>query len=209
MYILDIGANIGWYSFCLGKYGYKILSFEPMLINTYILKKNYCLNKALNITIINKGLSTQEKKCDIYNVNGNIGDAMVVCEKNKKILPGFKKQGEIILTKLSNYINFLSKNNLVLIKIDVEGLEGKVIEGGIEIITKYHVPFIFMEFFPRYLKLHDTEPIQFLKIFENNGYKMSPINFFDEKNYSAEDIVRMTTGFINLYFVHSKILNKK
>ena len=33
MYILDIGANIGWYSFCLGKYGYKILSFEPMLIN--------------------------------------------------------------------------------------------------------------------------------------------------------------------------------
>ncbi len=209
MYILDIGANIGWYSICLGKYGYKILSFEPMLINTYILKKNYCLNKALNITIINKGLSTQEKKCDIYNVIGNRGDAMVVCEKNKKILPGFKKQGEIILTKLSNYIYFLSKNNLVLIKIDVEGLEGKVIEGGIEIITKYHVPFIFMEFFPRYLKLHDTEPIQFLKIFENNGYKMSPINFFDEKNYSAEDIVRMTTGFINLYFVHSKILNKK
>ena len=28
IYLLDIGSNIGWYSYYLGKYGYKILSFE-------------------------------------------------------------------------------------------------------------------------------------------------------------------------------------
>jgi hypothetical protein len=43
IYILDIGANIGWYSFFLGKYGYKILAFEPSHINFYITKKNYPL----------------------------------------------------------------------------------------------------------------------------------------------------------------------
>ena len=204
-YILDIGANIGWYSFYLGKSGYKILSFEPSLINAYILKKNYCLNKPLNITIINKGLYTQEKICYIYNVIGNIGDGTVVCEKNKNILPIFKKTGNIILTKLSNYINFLSKNNLVLIKMDVEGSEEKAIKGGIEIITKYHVPFIFMEFCPKFLKLHGTEPKQFLKIFENNGYKISPNNFFDEKYYSIENIIKNTRFYINLYIVHSNI----
>ena len=28
IYIIDIGANIGWYSFTLAKYGYKILYFS-------------------------------------------------------------------------------------------------------------------------------------------------------------------------------------
>ena len=34
VYIIDIGANIGWYTFFLGKYGYQIISFEPSQLNT-------------------------------------------------------------------------------------------------------------------------------------------------------------------------------
>ena len=37
--ILDIGANIGWYSFYLAKAGYELLSFEVSHVNDYILKK--------------------------------------------------------------------------------------------------------------------------------------------------------------------------
>ena len=51
IYIIDIGANIGWYTFTLSKYGYKIFSFEPSKINYYILRKNYCINKELNIIL--------------------------------------------------------------------------------------------------------------------------------------------------------------
>ena len=134
IYILDIGANIGWYSISLGRYGYKIIGFEPSDINYYILKKNYCLNKGINVTFINKGLNTEEKICDLYNLENNEGNGMVICDK-KINLPNFlqkTKRGEIILTKLSNYIPFLKAKNLALIKIDVEGFEGKVIEGGIE-----------------------------------------------------------------------------
>ena len=29
IYVLDIGAKIGWYSLFIAKYGYNILSFEP------------------------------------------------------------------------------------------------------------------------------------------------------------------------------------
>lgn len=29
IYVIDIGANIGWYSILLGQYGYKVISFEP------------------------------------------------------------------------------------------------------------------------------------------------------------------------------------
>ena len=204
IYIIDIGANIGWYTFILGKYGYKIISFEPLPLNTYILNKNYCLNKDVNITIINKGLYNENKKCDIYLPLGNEGDGIMICEKKDNLPSDFKKTGEITLTKLSNYIQFLSEKNLVLIKIDVEGGEGKVFEGGIEIITKYHVPFIFMEFFRDFLKLHDTDPKQFLQMFENNGYKISPNSFFDEKNYSIDDIIKKPNKIMNLYLTYSK-----
>ena len=45
IFIIDIGANIGWYTFLLNKYGFNVLSFEPSELNNYILKKNFCLNK--------------------------------------------------------------------------------------------------------------------------------------------------------------------
>ena len=210
IYIIDIGANIGWYSFIFGKYGYKVIAFEPSKLNDYILRKNYCLNNEVNVTIINKGLYNEEKICDLYNLYNNEGNGMVICEHNNT-LPYFlikKKTGEIILTKLSNYISYLSDKNLALIKIDVEGSEGKAFEGGIELITKYHVPFIFIEFTPESLRLHGTDPKKFLQLFVDNGYKLGLFNFFANFT-SIDDIMKKNFnnyGLINIYIVHSKIL---
>ena len=157
IYIMDIGANVGWYTFTLSKFGYKIISFEPSKLNYYILKKNYCINKELNIILINKGLYNEDKICDFNNFKDNIGDAIIKCDSNPFFRDDIVKDGEIILTRLDNYLPFIKEKNLVLIKIDVEGSEGKAFEGGIELITHYHVPFIFMEFTPSLLKLHRTD----------------------------------------------------
>ena len=208
MYILDIGANVGWYSFVFGKYGFKVISFEASKINNYILHKNYCLNKEVNITIINKGLYNEDKKCDIYNTNWNVGNGMIFCDKNSTIPKYFNpnKTDEIILTKLSNYIPLLSDKNIVLIKIDIEGSEGKVFQGGIELITKYHVPLIFLEFSPNSLRMHDTDPKAFLQLFIDNGYKIGLSGFFDKTIYQIEDIIKKTKQFTTLYIFYSNIL---
>ena len=211
IYIVDIGANIGWYSFFLGKYGYNIISFEPNKLNYYILKKNYCLNKDIKITIINKGLYSEEKKCNLHIYFGNVGNGMAICDKPGNNCPTFlqeNKTDEIILTKLSNYITFLSDKNLALIKIDVEGSEGKVIEGGIELITKYHIPFIFIEFTPKSLELHGTNPREFLQLLKDNGYNFSPYSFFDKKIYTPDDIIKITIDLINLYIFYAQFFNK-
>ena len=116
-YIIDIGANVGWFSFFLSKYKYKIIAFEPSQLNYYILRKNFCINRDSNIILINKGLYTEDKKCDLYNLKGNIGNGMIICDNVNKTssLKNLFKTGEIVLTKLSNYIPLI-KNNLVLIK---------------------------------------------------------------------------------------------
>ena len=205
-YILDIGSNVGWYTLFLGKLGYNILAFEPSDVNMYILRKSFCLNQDLNITLIKKGLYTEEKQCDFYISRGNIGDGWVFCDKNSTIPSHLIKSGETYLTKLSNYIEFLSTRNLALIKIDIEGSEGKAIESGIELFSKYHTPFIFLEFTPSSLIKHGTEPIKLLEIFEKNGYKFAKDNFLDKNYYSLSEILqKANNSLINLFIVYSNI----
>ena len=197
IYFLDIGSKIGWYSMIMSKFGYKVLSFESSEINNYILKKNYCLNREFNLTLIKKGLYNEEKKCDFYLNSKNKGSGKVYWEST--------------LTRLSNYLNFLSNQNLALVKISVEGLEEKVIQGGIELISKYHVPYIYLEFNPESLREHGTDPIKFLKIFTRNKYKFPFYNFFDDEFLSIDEIMtkaRRHNGKINLYIAHAKMIRK-
>ena len=136
IFILDIGGNLGVYPSFLGKFGYSILTFEASPRNSYIIYKNYCnINKYSNIIIVNKGLSNEEKACSYYSQMNAIGNGVVLCNNNENITRAgnlrLKKEFEISLTKLSNFLPYLSNKNIALIKLDIEGGEGKVIEESI------------------------------------------------------------------------------
>lgn len=90
-------------------------------------------------------------------------------------------------TQLNNYYNFLSKKNIAIIKIEFKGSAGNVIKRGIEFITKYHVPFIFIEFRNDYLKIQGTQPKELLEIFIQNGYLISNVNF-SSKSYLSKKL---------------------
>lgn len=213
--MLDIGGNIGWYPSFLGRFGYSILSFEPFETNLYVLRKNYCLiNKNSNVVIINKGIDNEEKHCDYYIHINNPGNGMIKCDKNKinNTFINFKnnrfrKIKEVSMTKLSNYIPYLSDKNLALIKIDIEGAEGKAIESGIDLITQYHVPFIIIEFTPIFLKEEGTDPYQLLKIFIDNGYYISLKGFLSKSYISIEKLMNQIQFQKNCYFIHKNIIN--
>ena len=87
--------------------------------------------------------------------------------------------------------------------MDIEGAERKAIDGGIELITKYHIPFIFFEFSPDYIKRLGTEPKELLQLFVDNGYKISILDFFNDY-ISVDDVMKKKN--LNLYIVYSKIL---
>ena len=79
-----------------------------------------------------------------------------------------------------------------------------MVKSGIELITKYHIPFIYIEFTPDYLKMQGTNPRELLEIFENNGYSISTVDFIS-KNYTTIDkIVNVTSK--DLYLIGSKFL---
>ena len=203
IYVLDIGANIGWYTFILGNKGYNIISFEPSTTNYYILNKNYCLNNNTNIILINKGLDIEETNISIYHPLINIGNAISSNDAHNSNIKNYIKE-EIILTKLEKYIPYLVNKNLALMKLDIEGSEGKAIESGKELITKYHIPFIFMEWTPKALKLKGTDPEVFLKLFIDNGYKISKKDFLSGEYCSFDEIINVEV--INLYIIYTNFL---
>ena len=204
--MLDIGGHLGWYPSFLGRYGYTILTFEPSPPNYYLSKKNYCLlNQKSNVVIITKGLNNEDKICNYYKDNRSNLNGMTSCNneiKDIELSKHFKKIGNIVLTKLNNFIPYLRDKNIALMKIDVEGSEGKVIEGGLELITKYHVPFIFIEFTPIFLKEHDTDPRQFIQLFVDNGYKISLKGFLSNNFISPDELLEKTKFQINTYFIY-------
>jgi FkbM family methyltransferase len=195
IFMLDIGGNLGAYPSFLGKFGYSILTFEASPRNSYIINKNYChINRYSNIIVINKGLSNEEKTCNYYSQIDGIGNGIVLCNENEKKIKAFrfyfKKTFEIKLTKLSNFLPYLSKKNIALIKLDIEGGEGIVIEDALELISKYHVPFVFSEFSPEFLKRHGTDPKKYLELFINNGYKISYEGFLNVTYVIPEKITK-------------------
>ena len=140
------------------------------------------------MTIINEGLYNIKKNTTLYHPLSNIGDAIIM--NNITNLKGFIKEN-IKLTKLESYIPFLSSKNLALIKLDIEGSEVKALEGGIDLIIKYHIPFIFMEWTPKLIKLNGSNPKLVLQMFLNNGYRISTKNFLLKDNISLKKLIKL------------------
>ena len=115
-----------------------------------------------------------------------------MCENRDKSYIDFNGEifNDIELTKLSKYTKFLSKINLAFMKIDVEGAEGIAIKGGKEIISKYHIPFIAMEYNKKMIESHGVNATEFLLFIENNGYKFSLIDFFSQQYISAQELTK-------------------
>jgi len=121
--LLDIGANIGFYSILFSDRFERIYSFEPNERNFKVLKKNIENNKLKNIQVLNFGLGENEEvlignsntKGELFQTSG-----FAISKDNKK--------GErVIIKKGDNVLQF--KNKTLTIKIDVEGFEFFVLKG--------------------------------------------------------------------------------
>lgn len=142
-HIIDIGSNVGFFSEAIIKnLNYKSIHlFEPS--KKYLEYSKTSLSLYNNIYFNNYGLSNKEEikilyKCPSKNLGWN-----TFLKKDPNQRDTFLKKmikEECILKKLDDYeidiVNF--------IKIDVEGFEDKVLEGGMNLISK-HKPYILVE----------------------------------------------------------------
>ncbi|MDB9978951.1 FkbM family methyltransferase [Candidatus Pelagibacter sp.] len=171
----DIGANIGLYSIyaTLKFKNINVVSFEPSFNNLPILSRNIFINNLQNkITIcqiplsekINKFLKMSEESFLEGSAMNSFGT-----DKNfegKKL--NFKNQYKIFGTN----INYLLDNKILeipnYIKIDVDGIEDKILKGGNVYLKNKALKEILVEVNENYSK----QLFNVNKILVDSGFKM-------------------------------------
>ena len=126
---------------------------------------------------------------------------MLKCDEKREFFhnDGFRweKTFEVQIIKLSSFIPYLANKNLALIKLDIEGSEALVMKDAIEFITKYHIPYIYSEFSLNMISEHGNNPREYIKLFTDNGYKVSGKGFLSQNFIDPEKV-----GPGNLYFTY-------
>jgi FkbM family methyltransferase len=138
--LFDIGANIGEYTLfaasMINDNGH-IYSFEPVQKMYEQLQENISLNPHLKnkITPIKKGIGLRKEKLPIYDDVNTTNDGLFSLHQKNFIEA--KIIEEIEIDSLDNIFNTLNINIVHYIKIDVEGNELFVLQGGINTIKKF------------------------------------------------------------------------
>jgi FkbM family methyltransferase len=135
---VDVGANIGHLSINVAKNPKtKVYSFEPEASNIKVFEKNISLNHLKNISLIKKGLSDEEGFFDFYVLGENSGGNSLLDTKK-----GGRKV-KIPVTTLDVFYKENKIERLDFLKIDVEGAEIKVLNGGKKTLKKFKPKIIF------------------------------------------------------------------
>jgi len=121
--VFDIGAQYGDYSIiCSVVYGAEVYSFEPLPENVEILRKNIMRNRARNIHYFQLAVSDTSG-----TLHGNIRGRMLRNETGNNCV-------ELNSISLDDFCSCL--NRMDILKIDVEGFEGRVITGALRTIRR-------------------------------------------------------------------------
>lgn len=132
--VIDIGANIGYYSIVAGhmaKKG-KVFAFEPIAALRKKIELNCSINKLANVSIEPFAVGNQPGKCKIYiSSNDNVGMSGIQPQEN---FSGITEDTDMI--SLDEWSSFHQLKKIDIIKIDTEGAELKVLQGMIKIIEQ-------------------------------------------------------------------------
>lgn len=146
---IDIGAHVGHFSVRLSKDASRVISFEPGIVQYRGLQKNLELNNITNVEAFFAAVSDKERVITMSlppkahnNGQMQIKDITETGENDTMAYPldDYLKPGKFQIKPL---------DQIDLIKIDVQGHEGKVLAGMHAIVAKYK-PRIVVE-------LHDKE----------------------------------------------------
>lgn len=184
MVVIDIGANIGYFTLIaaklVGREG-KVYAFEPEPNNFRLLVKNIKINGYSNIVPIQKALYNKSGKRKLFTNKVNLRDPSF-SEDNVLEKEGFVEVETITLGGF--FGNVANDNKVDLIKMDVQGAEGLIIEGARKILRNNNLKII-MEFWPYGLKNIGTDPLKVLHKLQNYGFE---IKLIDEKSRYLKDI---------------------
>lgn len=180
----DIGANVGFFSLLAMKLTAETVhAFEPTP-ETYNLLERNVLNKKITLNQI--ALSNSDGTTDFFTCDDPASSGINSLYKENVDKESMRR----IVVKKMTLDHYCASHSIApsFIKIDVEGAEADVIEGGLDCLKKYH-PTIVMEVWPEPRQANHRKAIEILL---DLGYKLFSIDHNGDLHpYSLESLKKI------------------
>lgn len=169
--LLDVGANIGWYSLILdriaGATQADVYSFEPDPENYALLGENRSLNGASHVHPVQLGVSAESGTFELHLFGGsNRGrHSMLPIHDGGSI--------EIRTTTLDEFWEREALGERVprFLKMDIEGHELPALRGARAVLAR--CPLVMLEYSPRYMSAAGMQPAELLDFMAAEGFSAS------------------------------------
>jgi FkbM family methyltransferase len=168
MTFLDIGANVGYYTaLAISRIGTgRIIALEPDPESFCYLQRTVAANGTSNSTCIRKGAASHNGILTLFASTSNRGDNRLYANE----FAGTAVQVEV--TTLDGLLEELNIPSVDLVKIDVQGYEGHVLEGMEKILRQPRGLILLMEFWPFGLQSAGSDAYEVLQYLEQAGLRL-------------------------------------
>jgi FkbM family methyltransferase len=166
--VVDIGANMGWYSLLAERQArgiVDVLAFEPDPDNYALLTENLALNGARRVTPLQLAVSSAPGTVTLHRYRDtNLG--------RHSVLP--INDGESVEVPAVTLDGFWAERGLGervprFIKIDVEGYELVALRGARAVLAR--CPLLLAEYSPNYMRAGGQSPAEFVDYLTGLGFR--------------------------------------
>ena len=211
--VFDVGANVGQSidRFTRLFKDSEIFSFEPTPDVFEKLKEKY--QKKINVKLLNVAVDNNAGKKDFYSYRYNKINSLVPADKESK----FYKSREIISDQNNNVpfediiavetktldgiIDELKIDKIDVIKIDTQGNENRILEGGQNALKTNKIKIIEVELVLGFAYKHQMSFLDIEKILDPFGYKLIAID-------KAHNLISASNYQVNCIYVNSEVFEK-
>ena len=168
--VVDIGANIGFHTCLLASLVEKngvVLAFEPVEQNVFEIRSNQSFNAFKHIEVRKKLLGeTSGELVDFHSSPVNSGTSYAIKTRDKVDLNWDQMETHQLDEEIS------TSEKIKLVKIDVEGFEGKVLRGATQLLKSESVKYWIVEYAQHCLKRNGDSLESIRKLMATYGLEM-------------------------------------
>lgn len=164
---VDVGANMGYFSCLFSRavgFDGTVIAFEPESRNFASLSENIELNKISNVKLVKKGIADKSGAEKLYLVDKEFGNHSFADTQNKSTQ--FECVDIDTLDNILPALVDLRAKKIRLLKVDVEGLEIRVLKGAQKLIESNRIDAIIIEYSPYRIAQAGDDPAWLFEFFK-------------------------------------------